>query len=359
MSKYTTEVRFICETLSGLIDSEGYSSIDSILDTAAPLIFDFDYPIFDENYRIPLEKKILKHFYTREISEETIGLWKLRLDDTMNMIMPYFNQLYNSELIEFNPLYDTDVTTSHTGKENGNATNEHHYTQLTKTDKSGNETFDEQNVSKNSENTNTQLNKNATTERDNEQNRKSDTVNGSESKSSSESKQNTNNTSVDTSKNYDLYSDTPQGGLTGVDNETYLTNARKITNEDANSNTENMNSESNVVDESTTYSSDNTLNKEKDNISSEEMQAGTQSRDNNGTLDKEGSRVNTEKSVTDYTNSGTGGNKFNNTNEYVENIIGKRGYGSYSKMLMEFRDTFLNIDKMVIDSLEPLFFSLW
>ena len=31
MSKYTTELRYICESLSGLDESKGYSDIDTII----------------------------------------------------------------------------------------------------------------------------------------------------------------------------------------------------------------------------------------------------------------------------------------------------------------------------------------
>ena len=110
MSKYTTEVRFICETASGLNESKGYTDVDTIITNAIPKIFTFTFPIFDENYRTVLEKKILKHFYTREICEETVGLWKLRLDTKLNELMPYYNKMYNSELLEFNPLYTANLT---------------------------------------------------------------------------------------------------------------------------------------------------------------------------------------------------------------------------------------------------------
>lgn len=110
MSKYTTEVRFICETEYGLTKSVGYKSVNEILTTVAPKIFDFDFPIFDEEYRLTLETKILKHFYTREIGAETYGLWKLWLDRKLNEIMPYYNKLYKSELLEFNPLYTHNLT---------------------------------------------------------------------------------------------------------------------------------------------------------------------------------------------------------------------------------------------------------
>lgn len=113
MSKYTTEVRFICENAAGYDESKGFNSVEDIITIAAPKVFNFDFPIFDENYRLPLEKKILRHYYTREIGEETVGLWKLRMQDTLCNLMPYYNKLYESELIKFNPLYDVDMTTTH------------------------------------------------------------------------------------------------------------------------------------------------------------------------------------------------------------------------------------------------------
>ena len=116
MSKYTTEVRFICEVNSGLNESVGYSKIEDVITGAMPKIFDFDFPIFDESYRSVLERKILKHFYTREICEETVGLWKLRLNTRLNEIMPYYNKLYKSELLNFNPLYTDNLKRERTTK---------------------------------------------------------------------------------------------------------------------------------------------------------------------------------------------------------------------------------------------------
>lgn len=110
MSKYTTEVRFICENVSGLSESEDDASVEQIVESAIPKIFDFDFPIFDEQYRKVLCTKILMHYYTREIGLETVGLWKLKLRTRLNEVMGYFNQLYNSALLDFNPLYDVNYT---------------------------------------------------------------------------------------------------------------------------------------------------------------------------------------------------------------------------------------------------------
>ena len=124
MSNYTTEVRYICEVNAGKTDSVGYSNIDEILEASWNKIFDFSFPIFDENYRKPLCIKILKHYYTREIGEETVGLWKLRLNSRMNEIMPYYNKLYEAWAKEFNPLFDTELTREHKLDRTGNQTGE-------------------------------------------------------------------------------------------------------------------------------------------------------------------------------------------------------------------------------------------
>lgn len=110
MSKYTTEVRFICESASGLTESTGFDNVEEVLENCVANVFNFPFPIFDENYRKILEKKILRHYYTREIGFETVGLWKLKLSAKLNDIMPYYNQLYQSEIYEFNPFDDVDFT---------------------------------------------------------------------------------------------------------------------------------------------------------------------------------------------------------------------------------------------------------
>ena len=96
MSKYTTELRYICESITGLTESKGVNSVNDIIKQAAPLIFSFDFPIYKEEHRLELECKILKRYCTREIGAETYGRWKLFLDERMNSMMDYYNKLYES-----------------------------------------------------------------------------------------------------------------------------------------------------------------------------------------------------------------------------------------------------------------------
>ena len=94
MALYTTQVRTICESAIGRNVPGGVDEINDILTQSAPLVFNFYFPIWDENYRLTLETKILKHYYMREIGAETVGLWKLWLDERLNLIMPYYNKFY-------------------------------------------------------------------------------------------------------------------------------------------------------------------------------------------------------------------------------------------------------------------------
>lgn len=236
MSKYTTQVRFICETCAKLTESAGFNDIEDILDKSWNSIFS-DFPIFDEDYRPELCKKILRHYYTREICCETVGRWKLFLSDKMKNIMPYYNQLYQSELLKIQPLVSVDRSVTHNGS-------------------------------------------------------------GSETKTTRRNSTITNSSRTDGSTDtWSYYSDTPQGGINGLESNDYLTNATH------NSGTDVTNS---------------TLN-------------GTTSDDENG----EGTRK----------------------DSYVDTVLGYEG--NQSEMLLKFRETFLNIDMLIIDELKDLFFTLW
>lgn len=253
MSKYTTEVRFICENSAGLSESDGANNVDSILDKCWNKVFNFDFPIFDENYRQVLCKKILKHYYTREIAHETVGRWKLALNAKLNEIMPYYNQLYKSELLEFNPFYDVDLTRSREGSGTSNRT------------------------SNNTE------------------------INSGTSKNVS-SVSGTNNTVT-----LNRYSDTPQNSMDtqGIADSVPLTTVTKV-NED-----------------------NTTTNESTDTLTRNDSKTG------NGT------------------------ENINNTDKYIEKVKGKQGTENYSSLLKKFRETFLNIDMMIIDDCSDCFFTLW
>lgn len=69
------------------------------------------YPIFDENYRAILNGKIVRHYWNVEIGVETPELFKFNLETDMGEFMPYFNQLYKSELLKIDPFRTIDLKT--------------------------------------------------------------------------------------------------------------------------------------------------------------------------------------------------------------------------------------------------------
>ena len=316
MSKYTTEVRYICESYAGLDESVGYDSIDEVIDKSYLKIFNNSkIPMFngeDEAHRALLLKKILLHYYSREIGYETVGLWKLKLNQKMIEIMPYYNQLYESELLEFDPLKNIDVTHTHEGEYNDD------------------EKVDNLRNSENHKATHTEQVSDAT-----------ENVTLRHSRTTTQGDDVRTNDIVSNGDTWTLFSDTPQGGINGIANassgsvsdNSYLTNAtHQITTPDEQSVTQ---SHGNIVE---TYNA----NGDKADTTAGHAEVDTQSTENsNG-------------KITDDNTKNTQG-----TDEYENRDIGKIGTETYSEMLNKYRDTFLNIDLMVIKELEPLFIGLW
>lgn len=104
MSKYTTQVRWIVENATPNFKG----SVKQRIEAACPKIFDFDFPIWSEGYRVTLETKILMHYFNKEICMETVGLWKVYLEERLNLIMPYYNQLYETTARDYDYLWDVN-----------------------------------------------------------------------------------------------------------------------------------------------------------------------------------------------------------------------------------------------------------
>jgi hypothetical protein len=316
MSKYTTEVRYICESYAGLEESVGYDSIDEVIEKSYLKIFNNSkIPMFkgeDEAHRALLLKKILLHYYSREIDYETVGLWKLKLNQKMIEIMPYYNQLYESELLKFDPLQNIDVTHTHEGEYNDD------------------EKVDNLRNTEDHKATHTEQVSDAT-----------ENVTLRHSKTTTQGNDVRTNDIVSNGEAWTLFSDTPQGGINGIANassgsvsdNSYLTNAtHQITTPDEQSVTQ---THGNIVE---TYNADG----DKMDTTVGHAEVDTQTTENaNG-------------KITDDNTKNTQG-----TDEYTNKDIGKIGTETYSEMLNKFRDTFLNIDLMVIRELEPLFMGLW
>ena len=272
MSAVTMTLGYICEGLVGRTEPAGYTDIvNTVIPSAVPILFDFNFPIFDEQYRNVLLTKIIKHYYTREIGEETLGLFKLRLDTRLNEIMPYYNKMYEAETYKFNPIYDVDLTRQH------------------QANKIGRQKLD---------------GKVMTTE-------EGQTITAVDNTTKADGNVNQTVTRAGTDK----YSETPQGGLVGLANDEYLSNARMTNDNDTTTATT---GDTTTLNGNTDTTTDNTTN------------------------------VTTNNNTT-----------INNVEDYIETVQGKQGTQSYSSMIMEYRESLINIDMMIINDLSDLFLGIW
>ena len=100
MSKYTTELRYIVES-------------------GTP-VFDFNYPFYDESKRLEFQNRFIRHFYFHEIGFETVGMFKLYLENKFNELLPYYNEMFRTAQIKYNPLQTYDITEEYTRDTEGN-----------------------------------------------------------------------------------------------------------------------------------------------------------------------------------------------------------------------------------------------
>lgn len=205
--------------------------------------FDFkmtSYPIFDESYRNTLNQKILYHYYENEIGFETPALFRFYLNQKLDEIMPYYNNLYKAQmkLLNEDVLYNNVNLTETSNTKNNEATNKTNDI-TTKNTQTGSGTS-------------------------------SDTTTGS-------STDNTKGTSSETTTGKQVYLDTPQGNTYkgSIDDTNYATNvtfnngtdniSNETTNTISNTSSNTGNTTSSLTDDGSTNSIENgTLNSTSD-----------------------------------------------------------------------------------------------
>lgn len=288
-------MRTILESKAGYQIPQPASKIDSIISQTWKDVFTTPAQVFDPTYKPVICQKILKHYYLREIGMETFGNWMYFMNRTFEEYIDYYNKLWESQLLKFDPFQDVDLTT--TNKTTGNKTS------TEKGASSGSETDSHEDTSQETYG-----------DKQTESNTRDITRSGK------------SDTSTDT-KYVDLYSDTPQGTITNLESMKYLTNATIDTTDNT---------------EGNTWSD-----------TSKDVYSGT--RDDNSTRDHTGSGSYNRTSSGNTSRDGT----VNSLEDYLSHVVGKTGGVSYSKLLVEYRQTFMNIDNMFIQEFETCFMSVW
>lgn len=300
-----------------------------------------NYPIFSESHRQELNEKIVNHFRYREIGYETITQFIFALNRKMFEVMPFYNQLYESEELEISALtnysYDEiskktgndllEKTGTDTNKQTGDSTRTDTGTQTNEQSGTDKQTFEDV---KNKTTYGSNENENTTTT--------SDVKHG----------QTTTTDGTDTSKR--VHSDTPQGMLSA----NFPESANYASDADVTKNTSGS-----TVSQDGTDSTSGTVK-------------GTKGKSGSDESVQSGDIVTTHGTQGKLTNDLTSKNEFNtdNTTTYGSNAkqnydnqlsTNKQGYQgiSPSELLQKYRETFLNIDMLVISELEELFISIF
>lgn len=282
-----------------------------------------NYPIWDESYRNVLNDKIKNHYLFREIGQETPGRFKHYLDTKMNEIMPYYNQLYNTTLKE----YDISVVSETSETYNANAQTDSESSSTASTEQSGS-----------AENSSTSSSEASTT--------------GSATDTTKATGTSTNTTTYDnttTNTNENLYSltenresDTPEGNLTTTEDGQlsagYLTRASTTRNEQGGSSASNH------------TGTDTTENNSENNSESTSNTTTSSS----GTANAE----NTSSSTTSGSSEASQTAKINNTSDYIKNITVKNPNLAVNT-IEKLRKNIINIDMMIIEELGELFMQVY
>src|SRR5690625_3777097 len=285
MAMYTMELRNYIEMFSQYEDN---LSLDERIEIGREKLFDFDYPFFDETYRPQFERNFINEFYMREIGFETEELFKMRLRNWLRKNMGYYNKLFESELLEYDPLTNSRVDVTHT-KENDKGQT------------------DLRNVNQTS-------NTHATGSTDSEQIGNVESTQTTTGCTSQDTDRNTDR--VDEQFNRKLEGDTPQNRLqltTGVDGTGVLEYASKI-DEDKGSGLSNTSETEGVSGTSNSSSEGNRSDTTNFNASHQTD------------VDSTANQIDTFES------------DINEVEQFVQNRVGKIGVQSFSNLVQEYRN---------------------
>lgn len=335
-------------------------------------LFDFDYPFFDEEYRNVFETNFIRNFYMREIGFETEALFKFQLETWLSINMPYFNKLFESELLRYDVLTNLSV--------NDKYTKNHESNQTGSTDNTGNvkgslTSHDEGSTSQkktghedDSSTTNKTIDSTSQTDIKQHSTGSSDTDQTTSNKNTSHAETDTTNKTVDSGNSFDrgLTSDTPDSRLaiTTNDGAGVIEYASEIKENSGKTNstsdvTGSSTSDSTSNDDGTLKSgiktsSDDTIdNDNTTHVTEKDTFTGT--KDNTETITGTSTNDGTKSTNTDSTgNQKTTGNVVT-LDEYVDSKVGKIGAVSYPQLVKEYRESLLRVEKQIFGEMNELF----
>lgn len=362
-------------------------------------IFDDTWCTYLPTHKTVLQNKIIRRYYFNQIGFSSPDRFVHYLNEHLARIMPYYNQLYASELIKIDPMLNYYLHTEGTNldtvvKEANNArsvigkklrnfvlsdSTMQNVTGNVKgnlqdgIDKTVDGSYNKDGTDDIVENTDT-ANKTAT-----ESTSQKITDNEDTKKTTGSTQTDTTETMTDTTSTVTRYSDTPQQNLaTGAVNVNYLTNYTDVTgsetrdtvgktvgtmSEDVAGTFDGKENTTATSTEDFTGDEDRTLKKEWDEKGSNTENTKTSQTQNtttDSTEDTDRKHFETHRDDYDTADAETGEKKETEAAE-KKNEVSTSGYIniSASDLLEAFRKTFLNIDEMIINDLRDNFMEIF
>lgn len=324
MSNYTVRVYDILRFYNGNTDG-GYEQIENAIKNHWQDVFDIDiWSTWDSTYKATLCQKILRHYLMYEIGAETVSLWKIQLNSRMSEIMPKYNIMYrNIEKAYSNFFADVDYkeTTNRTQNETEQKDTTLHGTNTETNTTNGNSTQD--------------VSASGDTKRDST----SDSTNTADS--TTENTSTNTGTSSNGTDAWQTASDTPQGTLSDLETNTYLSNA--VHNKgSADAKTETNADSTGKSNATTTANATATDTTETTSTTNTTATAKTEENKNQSS----------DQTQNDNTNRDT-------TENYVKTVIGKMGSQNNAVLFNDIVKNLINIDEMIINELKDCFLLLW
>lgn len=376
MSKYTTELRYICESLAPQISPDNPSAIIHYI-IAHRLLFNFNYPIANPNHQQDLEEKILRHYYFHEIGSETFGRWRFQLESRMREIMPKYNLLYNNAEWDFKALVDTSLkdildrdikdTDHEVHAEQGDKAIADNSTYVTNTNKTDTNTRTGSIDNSKSETTNGSFHNTETQTRNDNETLTEDsttTYSGTETESFTDNVVITQSGTTITAE-----SDTPQGSLSGVEDLTYLTKATKVapgaidTHSGGTSTSKTFDDRNDFYDGHATTStvediSKNTAQTKNDTTTGLDTQTFKDLKDLNTISGSESNRAAKTSSIK-YSGDKARERHYSRMDDYIKTLEGRSGKHPPAELLKSYYDNIQDIDMLIIRDLSCLFMQIY
>lgn len=273
----------------------------------------FDYPsYYKDAEKTAFEQKVIDHYRFRQIGQETPGRWLHYFRTRIREIMPYYIQLYESQALMQaieDPFGNVDVTETFEQTSTGERSGTLSRSTSDNLDSTTTGTLDSETTGSLDSETTGSLAR--------------ETTGSSESETTEDGETNVTGTK--------RFSNTPQGSIANLDN--YLTEATKDSNDTLVDNTVNVNTTTGGTQTDTTGGT------QKDTTS------GTQKDTASGT--QKDTRTGSQEDTTQDTETGT--------IRHTLTRRGNQGVNTYAHDMKELRETFLNIDMMIINELKDLF----